>query len=417
MKRSWSHIPGQTVSISDDMADTAKSVIDAVKDILFKDVNGGLSPVISKVLNSKKVTDHHAIIPTMEITKANLSELPEGERKILFLAGNRLLCATAEKHRFNAVKVEVIVNGVKFTSSGKTILDNGWKTYEDALKQKFAVKQEKDNADDVENEEPALPELSQGQILSGIHTKVSEHFTKPKSRFTEDMLLSAMERAGSADMEDAVERKGLGTPATRADIIEKLVKDGFIKRDKKKLVPTEDGMKLVTILPDVVKSPLLTAEWENKLSQVAKGELSMDSFMDGIKAMVRELVATYHGISEEQKGMFNIKKEPLGKCPKCGNDVVKGKFGAYCTGKCGLSIGKARGQTLTDAQIKSILDGKKTLVKGLKSNSGKVYDAFLIPEGIEEYSYTNKDGKQISGFQIKYALEFPKKKEKQASAK
>lgn len=394
--------------LSDDMVDTAVNVIEAVKSTLFTTLNGGLSPDVGKVLNSKKVTDHHAIIPTMEITKADLLQLPEGEKKILYLAGNRLLCATGEKHKFNSVKVEVIVNGVKFTSSGRTILDNGWKTYEDALKQAFSVKPEKEDSDE---EEKSLPELSQGQILSGVQTNVSEHFTKPKSRFTEDSLLSAMERAGSADMEDDVERKGLGTPATRADIIEKLVKDGFIRRDKKKIVPTEDGMKLVTVLPDVVKSPLLTAEWENKLSQVAKGQLSMGSFMDGIKSMVRNLVATYHGIGDEEKGMFAPKREALGKCPKCGNDVAKGKFGAYCTGKCGLLVSKAMGVNLTDGQVKSALEGKRFLLKGLKSKKGSTYDAFMIPDGIEERSY-EKNGQMVTAYQIKYNMEFPKKKEK-----
>ena len=144
-----------------------------------------------------------------------------------------------------------------------------------------------------------------------------------------------MERAGAEDMGDEVERKGLGTPATRADIIEKLVKDGFVKREKKQMIPTEDGMKLITILPDVVKSPKLTADWENELTLVSKGEVAAEQFMSGIEAMVSDLVKTYHSVSNEQKAMFGAGKsgqEMLGKCPKCGADVVKGKFGAYCTG-------------------------------------------------------------------------------------
>ena len=187
-------------------------------------------------------------------------------------------------------------------------------------------------------------------------------------------------------MGDDVERKGLGTPATRADIIEKLVKDGFVKREKKQMIPTEDGKKLITVLPDVVKSPKLTADWENALTLVAKGEYSKEEFMDGIADMVTDLVQTYHSISDEQKSMFGGNQngqEALGKCPKCGGDVVKGKYGAYCKNKCGMNVGKAMGTVLSDTQIKSMLEGKKTFVKGLKGKKGS-YDAYLIPEGIED---------------------------------
>ena len=228
-----------------------------------------------------------------------------------------------------------------------------------------------------------------------------------------------MERAGSEDIEADVERRGLGTPATRADIIEKLVKDGFVKREKKQVIPTEDGVKLIAILPDVVKSPKLTADWENTLTLIAKGEYSMQEFMGGIEDMVKELVQTYHSVSDEQKSMFgggtremNTKtanaKTTLGKCPKCGGDVVKGKYGAYCKNKCGMNVSRAIGAVLTDSQIKSLLEGKKTLVKGLKGKKGR-YDAYLIPKGVEEYFYT-KDGKEIKGSQYKVKLEFPDKK-------
>ena len=218
-----------------------------------------------------------------------------------------------------------------------------------------------------------------------------------------------MERAGAEDMSDDVERKGLGTPATMADIIEKLVKDDFVKREKKQMIPTEDGVKLISVLPDVLKTPQLTADWENALTLVSKGEYPMREFMDGIEDMVKGLVQTHYNISDEQKAMFGSStQEALGKCPKCGGDVVKGKFGAYCKNKCGMNISRAMGAVLTDSQIKSMLEGKKTLVKGLNGKKGS-YDAYLIPEGIEDYSYT-KDGKEIKGFQYKVKLEFPKKK-------
>ena len=394
------------------MEDTARGVIGAVyKAILFEEPSGA-KPHIKRIMDSGKVTDHHAIIPTMEIAKADLSAVPEGEMKILSLAANRLLCAAGEKHEYETVRAEFRCNDTVFTVSGKSVLQNGWKDFEAAFQRSYKT----DKAEE-EKEEKKLPELSEGMSFERVHTKVTEHFTSPPKRFTEDSLLSVMERAGAEDMGDEVERKGLGTPATRADIIEKLVKDGFVKREKTerssvcRLIPTEDGVKLIAVLPDVVKSPYLTAEWENTLTLVAKGEYSMQAFMDGIADLVNGLVQTYHCISEEQKSMFgNGNAEVYGKCPKCGGDVVKGKFGAYCKNKCGMNVSKVMGAALSDSQIKSLLDGKKTLVKGLKGKKGS-YDAYLIPEGVEDYSYT-KDGKEVKGSQYKIKLEFPKQKKK-----
>ena len=389
--------------LSDDMEDTARGVIGAIyKAVLFEEPSGA-EPDVKRVMDSKKVTDHHAIIPTMEIVKADLSAVPETEMKILSLAANRLLCATGEKHEYETVKAEFRCNETVFTVSGKSVTENGWKDFEAAFRRSYKT------AEDKEKEEKKLPELSEGMTFEGVQTKVSEHFTQPPKHFTEDSLLSAMERAGAEDMGDEVERKGLGTPATRADVIEKLVKDGFVKREKKQMLPTEDGVKLITVLPDVVKSPKLTADWENALTLVSKGEYSMQEFMGGIEDMVKNLVQTYNSISDEQKSMFGGgAQESFGKCPKCGGDVVKGKFGAYCKNKCGMNVSRAMGAALTDSQVKSMLEGKKTLVKGLKGKKGS-YDAYLIPEGIEDYSYT-KDGKEVKGTQYKVKLEFPKKK-------
>jgi len=402
--------------LSDDMADTAGGVISAIYGAMLFEVQSGAVPDIKRVLDSRKVTDHHAIIPTMEIAKADLSVVPEGEMKILSLAADRLLCATGEKHEYETVRAEFSCNGTVFTVSGKSVTRNGWKDFEAAFKSSYKT------SEDKEKEDKKLPELSEGMTFEGVQTKVTEHFTSPPKHFTEDSLLSAMERAGAEDMGDEVERKGLGTPATRADIIEKLVKDGFVKREKTerssvyRLIPTEDGVKLITVLPDVVKSPKLTADWENALTLVAKGEHSMQEFMGGIEDMVRDLVHTYHNVSEEQKSMFGgsaqeaKRMECVGKCPKCGGDVVKGKFGAYCKNKCGMNVSRAMGAALTDSQIKSLLEGKKTLVKGLKGKKGS-YDAYLIPEGVEDYSYT-KDGKEIKGSQYKFRIEFPERKKK-----
>ena len=391
--------------LSDDMGQTAQGVIEAVYSSLMFEESKASRPDIKRILNSKKVTDHHAIIPTMEIAKADLTALPETERKILSLVANRLLCATREKHLYETVKAEFSCGGHTFAVSGKSVTHNGWKSFEDAFKRSFKISGNQEE----EKEEKKLPELSEGQTFDGVQTKVSEHFTSPPKHFTEDLLLSAMERAGTEDMGDDVERKGLGTPATRADIIEKLVKDGFVKREKKQIIPTEDGMKLITVLPDVVKSPKLTADWENALTLVAKGELPMEDFMADIENMVSELIHTYHEVSDEQKKMFAQEQAALGVCPNCGGQVVKGKFGAYCVKKCGMNVSRVMGAALTDAQVKDMLAGKKILLKGLKSKAGKPYDAYIIPSGTEEYHYT-KDGAEKSGVQFKFVMEFPKKK-------
>ncbi len=389
--------------LSDDMEDTVRSVIGAVhKAILFEEPSR-VEPDIKRVMDSKKVTDHHAIIPTMEIEVTDLSTVPEGEMKVLSLMAGRLLCAVGEAQEYERVRAVFECGGTNFTVSGKSVTRNGWKDFEAAFRRFYKT------SEDKEKEDKKLPELSEGMAFEGVQTKVTEHFTQPPKHFTEDSLLFAMEQAGAEDAGADVERKGLGTPATRADIIEKLVQDGFVEREKKRLVPTEDGIKLIRALPNTVKSPQLTADWENSLALVAKGELPMQEFMDGIENMVKELVQEFGSISEE-KGLFGDGAcEVLGKCPKCGGDVAKGKYGAYCKNKCGMNVLRAMGAALSDSQVKSLLDGKKTLVKGLNGKKGS-YDAYLIPEGVKEYSYT-KDGKEVKGFQYQLKLEFPQGKQ------
>ncbi len=387
--------------LSDDMEQTAKKVIEAVgkADAMW----GGVSckPDIKRVLDSKKVTDHHAIIPTVEIGRADMAALPETERKILLLIGNRLLCATGRAHLYESVKVELSCGGYGFFASGKSVMENGWMDFEEAFRNSYRIREEGEK-------EAKLPVLAKGQSLTCMEAEVRVYDTTPPKAYTEDSLLSAMERAGAEDMGDEVERKGLGTPATRADVIEKLVRDGFVKREKKRLVPTKEGMELIAVLPDIVKSPKLTADWENALTLVAKGQLSMEDFMAGIEGMVSGLIQDYQGGGGEAKRIFAPEQEALGVCPNCGGQVVKGKFGAYCAGKCGMNVSRVMGAVLTDSQVKSLLEGKKTLVKSLKGKKGS-YDAYLIPEGVEDCSYT-KDGKVIKGFQYKVKLEFPKKK-------
>lgn len=396
--------------LSDDMEDTAMSVIRAIKEAsCLVPSYDETKPDVSKVLNSRKVTDHHAIIPTVQISKDGGINVTDAERKILYLIAARLLEATGEKHEYVSETVALCCNKINFTCNGKSIKHMGWKLYEQSLRDIFSMKKI-DNSDADDEELLSGISVEEGQSLKVDGITVKEQFTKAPPHYTEATLLTAMEKAGASEMDDEVERKGLGTPATRADIIEKLVNDGFIRRDKKQMIPTEDGMKLITILPEQVKSPKLTADWENELVLVSKGEKTMDDFMGGIRQMVTDLVSTYNCISDPENNPFAGSNDSLGKCPKCGSDVVKGKFGVYCKGKCGMTFGRAMGAALKESEIKALLEGKRILLKNLKGKNGNTYDAYIKPTGITDYSYTNKDGKTATGYQFQYEMTFPKKK-------
>ena len=385
--------------LTDDMAPLVPELVSVIQQSFQIQADVPAPVNAAQVINSKKVTDHHAIIPTKTAAGYDISSLPSGEQAILTLLTVRLICAVGTPCRYAETIVEAECAGQKFRTKGKTVTDMGWRQYAGK-----PVEETEKNAEAGE-----LPILSEGMTLELAGVDLKEGKTSPPKRFTEDSLLSAMERAGNEDMSDDVERKGLGTPATRADIIEKLVKDGFVKREKKQMIPTEDGMKLITVLPEVVKSPKLTADWENVLTLVAKGNMEREDFMADIETMVSDLIHTYHEVSDEQKKMFAQEQKVLGKCPNCGGEVVKGKYGAFCKNKCGMNVSRIMGVALSDEQVESLLDGKKTLLKGLTSKAGKKYDAYIIPSGTEEYHYT-KDGEEKSGVQFKFVMEFPNKK-------
>ena len=393
--------------LSDDMEETARSVLAMVQSTYpYLRDERPVTVDFKRVMNSKKVSDHHAIIPTVQIENMHNVQLSDGELKVLALLATRVCTATAERYQYKSVKAELECAGNIFTATGTTVINPGWKKYDAALRSEYKVRMEKED-----EEIKSLPPMTEGFMFAPAELKVTEGSTQPPKHFTEDSLLSAMERAGAEEMGDDVERKGLGTPATRADIIEKLVRDGFVKREKKQMIPTEDGMKLITVLPDVVKSPKLTADWENALTLVAKGEYSAEQFMNGIRNMVTDLVKTYNTVGEENKNMFGS-SDALGKCPKCGGDVLKGKYGPYCSEKCGMTLGRAYGKDFSEEQVKDLLEGKKIFVEGLKSKKGGTYNAYLTPDGVQEYSYTKKDGTEFNGFQFKFNMEFPKKEDK-----
>lgn len=354
--------------LTEDMGQTAIEVMEAVKTVISSMMGISHAPDVGRILNSKKVSDHHAIIPTMEIVKADFDKIPGGEMQILSLVAARLICATGMKHVYETVKVEFSCNGYSFTASGKSILQDGWKTFEELF-----LKSCKEGKR-AEKEEKPLPQLTEGVTFSGLDTKVSEHFTAPPKHFTEDSLLAAMERAGNKEMSDEVERKGLGTPATRAAIIEKLVEKGFIERKNRQMIPTDNGVKLITVLPEVVKSPKLTAEWENDLTLIAKGEKSADVFLAGIERMVTDLVHTYHEVDEASQGIFSSDKMAIGKCPKCGGNVYESKSNFYCENReCDFALFKnnkyfaSMRKELTKTIAQALLRDGKARVSGLYS--------------------------------------------------
>lgn len=370
--------------LSDDMGDTAAGVVSVLMGKLSFMQGADFTPDISRTLNSKKVSDHHAIIPTSELGKTDLAALPESERNILILVGVRLLCATAEPHVFEAVTAVFECVGQQFTAKGKTILSIGWKDIDRLFR--ATLKAKPDTDEDDETLELDAPPFSEGQTVKPVPAKVTEHTTAPPKPHTEDTLLSAMERAGSEDTTEEAERKGLGTPATRAAVIEKLVKSGFVERKGKQLIPTKDGENLIAILPDTLTSPKLTAEWENALTEIAKGAADPDSFIRGIENMAQELVKAYPAISGENGGLFKTEKTALGKCPRCSSDVYEGKKNYYCGNKdCSFVMWKndrffeERKTAFTSKIAADLLKNGKAKVKGLYSpKTGKTYDGTVL---------------------------------------
>ena len=328
--------------LSDDMVQTAFDVA-KLCDTCF---GFGIShiPDISKVVNNSKVSGHHAIIPTANIATADLSSLPTGERNILTLIATKLICVTAPVHKYEAVKITALCNGTEFTATGRTVLEPGWKAYE---------------KQSDKNMEKAFSLVSVGQTFT-VSASKGEHLTSPPKPYTEDTLLSAMERAGNENYDEDTEKKGLGTPATRAATIEGLVKNGYVERVGKQLKATDKGKELIKVVPDEIKSAKLTAEWESKLQQIEHGTYSAENFMSEIQQFIADLCEKYGTVDKFAASFSDGSREPIGKCPKCKSDVIKGKFGWYCKGKCGMNVAKVYGVELSDEQIKELLHGKST---------------------------------------------------------
>ena len=367
--------------LTEDMRDTLPGLCEAAISALpFPVTVSGVDA--ARVTDNAKVNDHHALLPTNQMAGVDLSALPAGERNLLTLVTIRLLCAVGEKQVYEDTEAEITCGGGLFTAKGRVIVSPGFTEVEQAFLSTLKKKPESDS-----KEEPgALPPLSQGQTFEKMKATAKEGTTSPPRHFTEDLLLSAMEHAGAKEFAQIgdVERTGLGTPATRAGVLEKLVRGGFLERKGRQLLPTKKGTDLIAVLPDTVKSASLTAQWESGLKDVERGEQSAAAFMEGIEGMVSDLVAQYRGVSVDTS-MFRS-REVIGACPRCGSDVVEGKKNFYCTSReCPFSMWKddrfftSKHKELTKPMAAALLKNGRIKVKGLFSEKkGVLYDAFVV---------------------------------------
>ena len=386
--------------LTDDMAEIASVVLHLAARVPPFDACPEFFPDVLALVNDKEVSDHHALIPTLELEKADVPVLPVGERNILLLVCCKLLCAAAEPFAYEAVTATFDCGGHTFTAKGKQVLSQGWRAIQEVFRSSLKEKPEDEDAEGV------LPALTEGQVFEPVSASVTAHFTSPPKPYTEDTLLSAMENAGKEDMPDEAERKGLGTPATRAAIIEKLVSGGFVERKGKNLIPTKAGVNLVTVLPELLTSPKLTADWEQRLNEVAKGQASPEDFMDGIEAMAAELVKKYSHISEDGQKLFQPEKETVGLCPRCGKPVYEGKKNFACSDRaCQFVMWKndrfwtSRRKEMTQKMAADLLKKGRTSVKGMWSEKkGSTYDAVVILD-------------DTGGKYVNFKLEFPKRKD------
>lgn len=391
--------------LTEDMATGLPALCSTVASALSFTEGLPLTVNAAQVVDNSKVSDHHAVIPTAEIATVDLSALPTGERNILNLIAARLLCAVAEPHIYTETAVTLDCGGNSFTTKGRTEIAAGWKAIEQAflgtLKKKS--KQQQESA-------PPLPELTDGQQLSDADAQLKEGTTSPPAHFSEDTLLSAMEHASAEDfakLEDA-ERKGLGTPATRAGVIEKLVRSGFVERKKKQLIPTEKGLALVWAMPDQLKSAKLTAEWEEQLGAIERGELSPEDFMKGITEMLSALVKTYGTVTVASSALSQSGRAIIGVCPRCGKNVVEGQKSFFCESyydkpSCGFTLWKndrffiSKRKELTRKIAAALLKtGRVRMTNLFSEKKGVMYDATVV---------LDDDG----GKYVRYKLEFDRK--------
>ena len=341
------------------------------------------------VCDSSKVSDHHAIVSTISIESADISVLPTGEREVLRLVARQLLCAVGEPFRYAETVVTLECGGHRFTAKGKEVLSKGWKAYLDC-----------------DLSENSFPELKENAEIPLKSVAVKEGFTTPPPHFTEDTLLHAMETASAKEMPEDCEHHGLGTPATRAAILEKLIANGFVERKKSKktvhLIPTHAAYSLITVLPEQLRSPKLTAEWEQKLRMAESGDFSSDDFLSSISDMVSDMTANYKVVSGAEV-LFPSGRDVIGKCPRCGSEVTESRKGFFCENHdCHFGMWrdnkffKMKHMTLTKIQAAELLKSGRVFVKGLYSEkTGKLYDAWVVLDD--------------NGESVRYRLEFERR--------
>lgn len=364
--------------LTEDMAEMLPGLVEMVQKKCGISPDAPAPVNAAQVINGRKVTDHHAVIPTKTLENADLSELPSGELAVLDLIAVRLVCAVGDPCRYSETAVTLECAGHEFKAKGRTVTDPGWKAY------LSAPDDEKDGDDAL-----SVPVLSEAAVLSLSKVELKEGKTTPPKRFTEDTLLQSMESAGAEDMPEDVERKGIGTPATRAAIIEKLVQKGFVERkgDKKTkvLVPTDKGSALIAVVPEQIQSPAMTAEWEEKLLGIEKGGYAPDDFMREITGMVTDLVKNYEtvkGVEIAMPGNSTV----IGPCPHCGADVVERAKGWFCSSReCRFVLWKDNayfkkiGKHLTAGMAEKLVKNGRVKLKDCKSQrTGKTYNADVL---------------------------------------
>ena len=389
--------------VTEDMKDSVEELVGKMPVLLpFVDY-GQLGHGIKRVINNTKVSDHHAILPTKEAVEKGIADLPADKKNLMMLICQQLVQATGEEYLYEQTDITVKCQEHDFKARGKIPVQMGFKEVEKAFKHLY-VKAEPVEGKEKETSIPAGYE--EGMRLFPVKADKTTHYTSPPKPFNEDTLLAAMETAGNKEFDSETEKKGLGTPATRASIIEKLVSSGYAQRKGKQILPSTEGKELVKVMPEYLKSAVMTAEWENQLLMMEKGQITDTQFMGEITSLVRKILEVCREIPEEERRRFQTAREVIGKCPVCGCDVFEGKQNFYCSNRqCDFALWKenrflgSMEKNLDKKMARELLDKACTHVKGLYSKKKDMkFDADLL--------LTLEDGK------ARFHLEFPKKKKK-----
>ena len=389
--------------VTEDMKDSVEELVEKMPVLLSFVDYGQLGHGIKRVINNAKVSDHHAILPTKEVVEKGIADLPADKKNLMMLICQQLVQATGEEYLYEQTDITVKCQEHDFKARGKIPVQMGFKEVEKAFKQ-LCVKAEPVEEKEKETSIPAGYE--EGMRLFPVKAEKTTHYTSPPKPFNEDTLLAAMETAGNKEFDSETEKKGLGTPATRASIIEKLVSSGYAQRKGKQILPSTEGKELVKVMPEYLKSAVMTAEWENQLLMMEKGQITDTQFMGEITSLVRKILEVCREIPEEERRRFQTAREVIGKCPVCGCDVFEGKQNFYCSNRqCDFALWKenrflgSMEKNLDKKMARELLDKACTHVKGLYSKKkGMKFDADLL--------LTLEDGKP------RFHLEFPKKKKK-----